>query len=302
MPTISQSLFALLARRYPLYSGGIRFANHPLVRKLGRTGEDLVWANVKGGKVLCNLNDLVGRTAFYTGDLDRKISWICAKIVRPGDTVLDIGANVGIVSLWLSKLVGDRGKVHAFEPNPELQRLFHQTLQRNRVANITLHPVALGTAAGQLELRILADNSGSGSLVQNYNGEDCRTTTVQVETLDSIMAKEEIKAIRFVKIDVEGFEAEVFRGGSHLLESIRPQAILFESVDEHNGQLSNRPVFKILQAAGYGFFAIPKCRFRMHLKGVDTNRADDQGITDFLAVQKNADFEQIAAEVKATPA
>lgn len=299
MPTVAQSLLSVLTRRYPLYSGAIRVANHAWLRALGGTDEELIWAKVKGGRVLCNLNDLVGRTAYYLGDLDPKISWICTQIVRPGDTVLDIGANVGIVSLWLSKLVGNQGKVHAFEPNPELQKLFHQTVQRNRISNLTLHPVALGTTAGQMELRILADNTGSGSLILDYNQPDCRTTTVQVQTLDSIMDREKIGAVRFIKIDVEGFEAEVFRGGSRLFESIRPQAILFESVDEQENKLSKRPVFRILQDAGYGFLSIPKCRFRMHLEHIDTDQIDHQGATDFLAVQKNNEYEQIAAAVKA---
>jgi len=299
MPTISQSLVAVFTRRYPLYSGGIRFTSHPLIRKLGDDSEDLVWANVKGGHVLCNLNDLVGRTAFYTGDLDRKVSWICEKIVRPGDTVLDIGANVGIVSLWLSKLVGQHGKVHAFEPNPALQKLLTQTLQRNGISNVSLHPVALGTTSGQMELRILPGNTGSGSLVLEYDQTNCQTTTVRVATLDSIVEKEGIKTVRLIKIDVEGFEAQVLQGGERLLQSVRPQAILFEVVDHSGKPLSERPVFQILQAAGYGFFAIPKCRFRMHVTRVDPNLSDDQGLTDFLAVQKNADFEPIATAVNA---
>ncbi len=299
MPTISQSLLAFLTRRYPLYSGGIRFANHALIQKLGGTGDDLVWARVKGGEVLCNLNDLVGRTAFYTGDLDRKISWVCARIVKPGDTVLDIGANVGIVSLWLAKLVGANGKVHAFEPNPELQKLLNQTIQRNHAYNICSHPVALGSQPGQLELRVLESNTGSGSLILDYDLTNCRVVPVPVQTLDSIVAREKITAIRLIKIDVEGFEAEVLRGGSHVLESIRPQAVLFEFVDQCEGRLSDQPVFKILQEAGYGFFAIPKCRFQMYLEPFDPNQTNDHGITDFLAVQKNGCFKEIARAVRA---
>lgn len=300
MPTISQSLLAVLTRRYPLYSGGIRFANHALMQKLGGTEDDLVWARVKGGEVLCNLNDLVGRTAFYTGDLDRKISWVCARIVQPGDTVLDIGANVGIVSLWLAKLVGNNGKVHAFEPNPELQKLLHQTIQHNHAGNICPHPVALGSKPGQLDLRIQETNTGSGSLILDYGLMNCRVVKVPVQTLDSIVAREKIATIRLIKIDVEGFEAEVLRGGSHVFESLRPQAVLFEFVEKCEGRLSDQPVFKILQDAGYGFFAIPKCRFRMYLEAFDPNRPNDQGITDFLAVQKNGDFTEIATAVRAS--
>ncbi len=288
-----------MTRRYPLYSGGIRLANHPLIRRLGGTSDEFVWSRVKGGEVLTCLNDLVGRTAFYTGDLDRKISWVCGRIVRSGDTVLDIGANIGIVSLRLAQLVGEKGKVHAFEPNPELYKILEKTIQRNHALNLHPHPIALGARMAEMELRIRGGNSGSGSLILNDSITDCKSVFVPVRTLDSIVASEKTEAIRLIKIDVEGFEAEVFRGGSHVLKSIRPQAILFEFIEKWEGRLGDQPVFEILKAAGYGFFAIPKCRFRMHLERCDPENTNDHAITDFLAVQKNHYFGEIAAAVRA---
>ena len=245
------------------------------------------------------LNDLVGRTAFYTGDLDRKISWVCARIARPGDTVLDIGANIGIVSLWLSKLVGKTGKVHAFEPNPELCGILEQTIYRNQAVNIRPHAVALGARIGQMELRVCGGNTGSGSFLLNEKAAGCRVFSVPVQTLDAIVAQEQIETIRLIKVDVEGFEAEVFHGGLQVLQCLRPQAVLFEFAEKWDGRLSDQPVFKILQEAGYGFFSIPKCRFRMYLERCNPAGVNDPAITDFLAVQRNHDFEPIAAAVKA---
>jgi FkbM family methyltransferase len=299
VPGARQLLLAALTRRYPLYSGGIRFANHPLIRRLGGTSDELVWSRVKGGEVLTGLNDLVGRTAFYTGDLDRKISWVCARIVRPGDTVLDIGANLGIVTLWLSKLVGKRGRVYAFEPNPELYEVLEKTIHRNQAMNVRPYAIALGARADQMELRIRGGNSGSGSLVMNDGLAGCKVYSVPVRSLDEIAIEQKMEAIRLIKIDVEGFEAEVFRGGSEVLNRIRPQAVLFEFIQNGEGRLSGQPVFQMLQESGYGFFAIPKCRFRMYLERCDPEGVNDPTTTDFLAVQKNESFEQIARAVKA---
>jgi FkbM family methyltransferase len=299
VPGTRQILLAALTRRYPLYSGGIRFANHALVRRLGGTSDELVWARVKGGEVLAGLNDLVGRTAFYTGDLDRKISWVCARIARPGDTVLDIGANIGIVTLWLSKLVGRTGRVYAFEPNPELYEVLEQTIQRNQALNIRAYPIALGAKTEQMKLRIRGGNTGSGSLVMNNDLAGCKVFSVPVRTLDAVVAEERIEAIRLIKIDVEGFEAEVFRGALQVLRRIRPQAVLFEFINKGRGRLSDQAVFQRLQESGYGFFAIPKCRFRMYLERCNPEGVNDPAITDFLAVQRNDCFEEIARAVKA---
>jgi hypothetical protein len=150
-----------------------------------------------------------------------------------------------------------------------------------------------------MQLCLRAGNTGSGSLIRNHNLPGHQTFSVPVQTLDSIIAREGITAIRLIKIDVEGFEAEVLQGGLHVLESIRPQAILFESNEQDAGRPGAQPVFKILKETGYGFFAIPKCRFRMYLERFDPDKASNAAITDFLAVQRNHCFEEIATAVGA---
>jgi FkbM family methyltransferase len=297
VPTLRQSLVASLTRLYPFYSGCGTFANKPFVQRLAGATTEHVWCHVPGGEVLAPLHDYVGRAAFYVGDLDRKITWICAQIVKSGDTVLDIGANIGLVSLCLSKLVGDKGTVHAFEPNPALQTLLRETLARNRAFNVRLHPIALGAEQGQLKLRIPKWNMGAASLSRNKDLPewDCDVQEVPVSRLSDIVAQETIRSIRFIKIDVEGFEAEVFRGGQDVLREIRPEVILFEM----NGRLSeeavsDQPVIKILHDFGYEFLSVPKCLFRMHLKRFTPGVNNQPTGNDFLAVLKGECYEKVA--------
>lgn len=143
---IRRELIARITRAYPLYSGCGSLANSSFFKWLSGFSTDQSWSRVPGGEVLASLDDYVGRAAFFFGNLDRKITWICARIVRPGDTVLDIGANIGIVSVWLSTLVGASGMVHAFEPSPKLQRVLRDTLIHNQLSNVLLHPVAFREA------------------------------------------------------------------------------------------------------------------------------------------------------------
>src|SRR5882762_8193075 len=98
LATFRQSLVARLTRLYPFYSGCGTFANKSLIHKIAGESSENVWCCVSGGEILARLDDYVGRSAFYVGDLDRKITWICAQIVKSGDTVLDIGANIGLVT------------------------------------------------------------------------------------------------------------------------------------------------------------------------------------------------------------
>jgi FkbM family methyltransferase len=300
MPTTRQSLVASLTRLYPFYSGCGTFANKPFIQKIAGTSNDCVWSKVPGGEILAPLNDYVGRAAFYVGDLDRKITWICEQVVRPGDTVLDIGANIGMVTLWLSTLVGKSGKVHAFEPNPELQKILAEMLNYNQVSNVRLHPVALGAEQSSLELRIPKVNAGAASLIRNRDLMDCDAVTVPVRTLSEIVNEEGIKSIRLIKIDVEGFEPEVFKGGQEVLSKIRPEAILFELNEKLEGSVRDQPVIKLLSDFGYGFFSVPRCLFKMHLECFDPNTSTVLNGNDFLAAPKGECYENIAKLVNAS--
>lgn len=299
MPTVSQSLIANLTRYYPFYSGCASIANKSLIQKLAGESTESVWSHVPGGEVLASLNDYVGRSAFYMGDLDRKLTWICSQIIRPGDTVLDIGANIGIVTLWLSKLVGQTGQVHAFEPNPELQRILKSTFDHNQVSNVCLHPIALGAEQGHLELRVPRVNAGNASLIYHRNLSDCDVFKVPVRPLSQIIEEEGLTSIRLIKIDVEGFEANVLQGAQEIFESVRPEAILFELNERWEGLIPDQPVIKILRDLGYGFFSIPRCLFRMHLKRFDPDRATQLIGHDFLAVPLGECYEKISKLVNA---
>src|SRR6185312_7349872 len=215
MPTWRQSAVAAITRRYPLYSGCGSLANHPLLRRIAGPGDDIGWARVQGGLIAAApLDDYCGRAIFYVGELDRKVSWVCSRLVDPGDTVLDIGANMGLVSLVLSALVGKQGHVHAFEPIPEMQALIKHSIARNGIENIRLHRIALGTEPGDLVISIPPGHAGAATFVPTWERADNLRISVPVNTLSAALADQEIHKIRFVKVDVEGYEPKVFEGAA----------------------------------------------------------------------------------------
>jgi FkbM family methyltransferase len=263
MPTGRQRIVASITRRYPLYSGCSRLANHPVVHRIAGVSTETAWARVPGGYwAAAPLADYVGRAIFYLGELDRKVTWVCSRLARSGDCVLDIGANLGLVSLTLSALVGPTGQVHAFEPTPLMQSLIEQAIERNGVTNIKLHRLALGAQHGQLMLSVPSGNAGAASLVAARRRPDSTDVLVPVRTLSSVMADQNVDHVRLVKMDVEGFESKVLAGAVEFFSRRPPDAVVFE-LNDYPGDLRHHPTIVALSSLGYGFFTLPRRLTRM---------------------------------------
>jgi len=263
---------AKVTRLYPFLSGCGSLANHRLIDRLAGKPKREAWAEVEGGRLLVSLDDYVGRSAFYVGDLDRKVSAVVDRFVRPGDTVLDIGANIGLVSLRLAQRVGPAGVVHAFEPNPSVASRLTAALQASSVSNVQLHECALGAENATLKLSVPDGNAGAASLLSGQGFD------VPVKRLDDF----NLGAIAFVKIDVEGFEDQVLHGFSRTLTTEPPKVILFEQNDNTGGSIP------ILKQAGYQISGVAKSMLRLNLKPVS---AWSPEFHDYLAVHHGCNSE-----------
>src|SRR5690606_28121969 len=109
-----------LTRHYPLTSGHMRVANGRVGRWLAGPDPWVADARLHDGSRLDVVNDQTGRAVALLGDIDRKVSTVIQRFVRPGDCVLDVGANLGVMTLYAARRVGSTGLVHAFEPQTDL--------------------------------------------------------------------------------------------------------------------------------------------------------------------------------------
>jgi FkbM family methyltransferase len=299
MPTLRQRLVASITRRYPFYSGCGKVANHPLLLKAAGTSDEVAWGRVHGGlKVAAPLDDHVGRAIFYVGELDRKITWVSTHIVRSGDTVLDVGANLGLVTFALASMVGPAGRVISFEPNPLMVKHLEEGIRRNSVRNVEVHPVALGAVDAELPLTIPPVNAGSASFLRERDTAGSTEVTVPVRRLSDVLTSEHVGHIRLVKIDVEGYEPQVLAGATDFFRESPPDAVLFELNEQTDDDI--HPTIATLRDLGYGFFSLPRKLVRMHAYTVNPEQATLHG-NDFVAARLGRTYNEIAILLRATP-
>lgn len=134
----------------------------------------------------------------------------------PGDTFVDIGANVGFFSLLAARLVGPRGRVLAFEPEPDLGECLRRSAAANGFAHLEHYQLALSNRSGELAFHRARDGTAS-SLVAEAPGREARyesTRVTPVATLDELVesGRVELDAITLLKVDVEGEEPRTIAG------------------------------------------------------------------------------------------
>jgi FkbM family methyltransferase len=170
------------------------------------------------------------------------------KIIRPGFTCLDIGANLGYYSTFLSRLAGPEGKVLAVEPVPAFQEIWRENVKASGVANLTMWPFALGGENTRIRMgtpeRDGLLHHGMTKIVSSAPDNYALTYEVEMKVPDELFIN--LNRLDFVKCDVEGYESEVFRHMQHTLRKFQP---LIQT--ELNGTENRLQVRSLLAAIGY---------------------------------------------------
>ncbi len=147
------------------------------------------------------------------------------RLVHPGMTVVDVGSNLGLYTVLLSRRVGPAGRVLAFEPDPDLFALLQRNCTLNGCHNVAAHNLALGSRRDRLALHRMIVNSGDNHLGEGGSKLFRRTVEADVVSLDEFAPDLQPD---FVKIDVQGWELPVLRGMARLLKQHPPAGIYLE--------------------------------------------------------------------------
>ena len=159
------------------------------------------------------------------GRMGRAEHALLSRLIRPGMTVVDAGANLGLYTVLFSRLVGPAGRVLAFEPDPALFALLQASCRRNGCANVEPHNLALGSRHDRLALKKMAFNSGDNHLGAKGGGAFRHEISVPVVPLDEVAPG---LCPDLFKIDVQGWELEVLRGAGRIIEDAPRCEILLE--------------------------------------------------------------------------
>ncbi|MGC5775195.1 FkbM family methyltransferase [Paenibacillus pabuli] len=174
------------------------------------------------------------------------------RFLKPGDIVFDIGANAGWFSILFSQLVGSQGEVHAFEPLPDAVHSLMENMELNKCFNMYIHPFAVSKENGKGNIFIPANQLSTQSSLSfdSIVGKGMKMPC-DIISLDTFVKERRFTKIDFIKIDAEGFEIEVLKGSTTLLETFKPVLMVECLTEQAFLQLK-----ELLEPKGYRFYVL----------------------------------------------
>jgi FkbM family methyltransferase len=243
--------------RVPLLEEGLRaICRRPVLARLSRAGaiavaypdvirgSEMRTVQAKGFKLIVNLAEHRGARAYFFQE--PRPSWLLDHLVRPGSKCVDAGANVGLYTCGLARLVGSEGLVIAIEPHPTAAALLRSSVAANGFEDrVVIEQLALNRAGvSQTPLFLYQESELASTVVESDHH-----IWVPAATLDDIVGRQRIDGINFAKVDVERAEEQVLAGAEQLLSKGAIDCILIEL-------LAHEPAHCLLRSYSYTGFLV----------------------------------------------
>ena len=158
-----------------------------------------------------------------SGIFEENSTQITKQLVKKGDVVLDVGANIGYYSILFSKLVGHTGKVFCFEPTEHYSDVLKMNLEANNIQNAEIFKIGLSNKNQELEIQI---GNSSATLHSPGNQALKSQELIKLTSFDAFIKQYNIQKIDFIKIDIDGHEPFFFEGAWKTLEEYTPIILL----------------------------------------------------------------------------
>ncbi len=195
-----------------------------------RSEKDYIMKKIHGSKMYLSLKDKgISRDLILAGTREPTHTKLMQDVLKPGDVVVDIGANIGYYALMEARAVGKAGQVYAIEPVPANMAMLKRNIKLNGYKNIKTFALAIG-GGNKKEYIYLATKSNLSTLTKNESDKmDLRIkdkVPVQVVTLDTFLKDKKFPDV--IRMDVEGYETEIIKGMKSILTRLRPLKIFME--------------------------------------------------------------------------
>ena len=249
---ITKTLFYLFQKGKNLL-GGRGLTKYSFVRKVKNYSYlnlQTDYAEVFGNKLFLSKKGLALTVSHY-GTYEELEAKIMEEKIEMGNVVVDVGANIGLHTLNMARIVGNAGQVFAFEPDPSNFEILKKNAKINNYKNIILEQKAVGDKHGRTTLyqsdnpinhRIFPQTKRANSQVQ-----------VELTNLDNYFDSDMIDKINFIKIDVEGMEFGVLKGMKNILKNNKNIKILFEFVPKDTMEAGFIPIELLNYLTSNGF-------------------------------------------------
>jgi FkbM family methyltransferase len=228
----------------------------------------IVYTDDLGLRYVLYPNENAGIYISHGGNYEIDEVRFCEGLLEPGQTVLDVGGNIGLYALLAARLVGPTGRVHTFEPEVQNAGRLRTNLALNGFDNVEVFESAVYSEQGFVALNVFESRYNSWHSLGRPNLPDpdhaartiepTQTRDVPAVTLDAHCEELGISRVDLLKIDVEGAEVDVLLGAERILGERAVGALLFEvslPQIEALGHAADEP-FEILAAAGYECFSL----------------------------------------------
>lgn len=214
--TVAEFLYTVVLRPKPLKAMANAVIRLCIPKQVARHGAIIV----------LNPNDPVVSGALTFGVYEKPETAFLLSVFRSGMTFLDVGANLGYYTALAIARVGKQGKIVALEPDVENFGFLKKTVQANNADNVVCIQKAAADQAGKLTLYVSSGNRGDNRL---YSNDLCDGSyDVDVSTVDIMLQEQGVAKVDLVKIDVQGFERQVFRGMKETIRQSDQMIMLME--------------------------------------------------------------------------
>jgi FkbM family methyltransferase len=215
-------------------------------------------------RINLRLSEHMQRRIFWMDYYNQDIVALLKKIVQPGMTLIDVGANIGEITLVAAKLVGSSGKVIAFEPMTDIALSLERNVENNHLDQVVIARLGLADTISTAPIyascgqgQVGDEHQGLGSLYGGTSGDHPPVDSIQLTTLDVYLQSHPTRSLDIIKIDIEGAELPCLKGAARTLELHRPFLII--EVQEQTSRIAGyhqEDILDYLRPLDYTFHTI----------------------------------------------